>query len=453
MERDERTKRPAKPTQRIQEILNLRAELEEKKRRLIELKVDKERLKLQRDAEREAKRVRREEQLNQLPLDAQAAQSVSINFTQGSTTSSVASELGLIRTELQNAGEILSRQEITGGSDLSMMAKLHGHRPDPDSIGELPECICWLCGFPMLTKKEYEGNTVMIKRVHGQVSPEHTLPVSAGNALIGLPTKEFYDAYKYKHKSTGYKETIEFFKKGLTYSHFWCNEVKNALRLVSWRERELPRPNDDNIRWLLRAMWNGIDRPRGNRWFDQSACFVVYRSPAGVSYKFSNLVHFFVLKDKVGVSSAEISIRDAGDEWKRNRFTEIKRFLSGICDDIKRYTQMYCGETPTNEELFAKLQEIYRDRVVNGIHSQFIWPPVLGLSPGKSSRDTTSRFKNSRVKSKKSASSRQTQSLRGRGAKSLSRQSLRGRGAKSLSRQSQGRGGRGGRFSKKKGKE
>ena len=391
VERDERTKRPTKPSPRIQEILDHRAELEEKKRILLQLKDETVQKRAARKAAIDAKKQLRAQELNQI-IPAYA-ESVNVNSSQMSRTSSVETTLGLMREELHAAGELLSRQEITGGSDLSMMAKLYKISSDPYEIGNLPQCTCWICGFPMLTKPEYSDTTRMIKRVHGQVSPEHTLPVAAGNALIGLATKEFYK--KYDSRKQGFTEAITFLKKGLTFSHFWCNEVKNALRLVSWPKDKLPEPNDRNIKWLLDAMWNGIKRTTGIRWFDQSACFVVYTPPGGSTYKFSNLVHFFVLKDKVGVSSAALQASELGKEWKRKRFEAIKGFLTGICDDIERYTRIYCeidgNNDPTLGQLVTKLKEIYRDRVVKGVGSDYDWPPALASHSQRGNLSRTRR--------------------------------------------------------------
>jgi len=258
----------------------------------------------------------------------------------------------------------------------------------PEAIGELDDCKCWLCGFPMLTKTTLMQDTFMVKRVHGQVSPEHTLPIAAGNALIGLPTKTFLSKYPKKDKA----EAIQFLKKGLTYSHFWCNEVKNALRLVTWPTESFPKPHDHNIQWLLSAMWDGIKREgKVNRWFDESSCFVIY-TQGEKNYRFSNLVHYFALKARVDDITPAV-INECKVNWIRNRTEAIRVFLQGVCDDIKRYTQIYFfqryNRNPSEEEAYHTLQAIYKDRVMKGNDSTILWPPVsTPLNPSKRGRNT-----------------------------------------------------------------
>ncbi len=305
------------------------------------------------------------------------------NYNRNNNASSTGTVQGITKKECVEAGLVLTREQRTeGGSDFSMMRFLHcpSTEATPEAIGELPECVCWLCGFPMLTRSDIRRETIMIKRNLGQVSPEHTLPMTAGNALIGLPTRKLRQSIK--GDSEYQRDTLAFLKKGLTYSHFWCNEVKNALRLVTWPQGELPKPNTKNINWLLNYMWHGINRGEGiNRWFDEKACFVLYTS-GQTNYKFSNLIHYFVLKPHVTDLSKEIIERER-DTWLDARRRGIYAFLQDVCNDIKRYTILHYNKQnkgrvntiPDVSVLSETLKIVYKDRVIKGPDSKIEWPP------------------------------------------------------------------------------
>ena len=305
------------------------------------------------------------------------------NFNRNNNASSTATVQGITKKECVDAGLVLTREQRTeGGTDFSMMRFLHcpSTEATPEAIGELPTCVCWLCGFPMLTRSDIRRETIMMKRKLGQVSPEHTLPMTAGIALIGLPTRKLKEFIKSDPEYE--RDTIAFLKKGLTYSHLWCNEVKNALRLVTWPEGELPKPNSKNINWLLNYMWYGINRGEGiNRWFDEKACFVLYTS-GSTNYKFSNLVHYFVLKPYVSSLTEDIIQRER-DSWLDARRRGITSFLEGVCEDIKRYTILHYNienrvrgnSIPELSVLSETLKAVYKDRVIRGPESKIVWPP------------------------------------------------------------------------------
>jgi hypothetical protein len=257
----------------------------------------------------------------------------------------------------------------------------------------------------MLTRSDIRRETIMMKRNLGQVSPEHTLPMTAGNALIGLPTRRLREFLK--RDSVYERNTLAFLKKGLEYSHFWCNEVKNALRLVTWPEGELPKPNSKNINWLLNYMWHGVNRGGGqNRWFDEKACFVLYTSGDN-NYKFSNLVHYFVLKPYISTLSEEIIHRER-DRWLEGRRRAITSFLEDVCADIKRYTilhyNMYnkgsSNVIPELRVLSETLKAVYKDRVINGPNSRIVWPPMAYVGGPRPVKNTRKRGVKNNAKAK-----------------------------------------------------
>ena len=382
-----RDKRMSTPSGKIREI----QKTIEEERQIKEILTERKRLFSELKKESAEARARRKEmkehelsvKYDQLPPH----ETVHLNqpSNANNNSSSTGTVQGLTREECVEAGLVLTRgQRTEGGSDFSMMHYLHcpSTRPTPEDIGELPECVCWLCGFPMLTRSDIVRETIMMKRNLGQVSPEHTLPMTAGNALIGLPTKRVKDLIK-KDPEYG-REATAFLRKGLTYSHFWCNEVKNALRLVTWPHGELPKPNNKNINWLLNYMWHGIKRDAGqNRWFDEKACFVLYTS-GHTNYKFSNLVHYFVLKPHISNITKDIINRER-EIWLDTRRRALNVFLTGVCEDIKRYTTMYhniqnfkpIDFIPELRELSDTLKIVYKDRVIKGPASSIIWPPRI----------------------------------------------------------------------------
>ena len=374
---EKRAKRTIVPSAKIESNLRAVEEQREMKRIIEERKNDRE---AARSRAEELKRQKAERLAAKCPV-LPAATSIGVNFngvaSQGNSLGTNATELGETRKECIEAHTLLTRKQYTeSGSDFAMMRLLQCPTTPSNvvEIGNREDCLCWLCGYPMLTKEPYASEAQMIKPMHGQVSPEHTFPVMAGNSLIGLPTKEFIRKYKNDTKYMNYAK--EFLKKGLTYSHFWCNEVKNALRLVTWPHNQLPKPNDSNIMWLLRAMWYGIRRSKGNRWFDKNACFVIY-TKGGSSYKMYNLVHYFTLRgdDWHGIPPVA-TVNHKGAEWIAARFSAIKTFVQDICNDIERFTKIYHkGANPTMIELSETLKKIYKDRVVKGSRSSIEWPP------------------------------------------------------------------------------
>ena len=400
--KEERAKRTLTPTAKIEAQLLAIEEARQLKRIIEERK-----LQLQ---ESRAERLRREEEkariLSEKCEELPEARSIGINHGENSQVSmkSSATELGQTRQECINTQTLLTRKQYTeSGSDFAMMRFLHCPETpsNVDAVGDRDDCLCWLCGYPMMTKQPYVSETRMIKPVHGQVSPEHTFPVMAGNSLIGLPTKEFQNRHKNNKAYMAY--AVNFLKKGLTYSHFWCNEVKNALRLVTWPQGELPKPNETNIDWLLKAMWYGIDRRKGNRWFDKNLCFVIYTKGAA-SYKFYNIVHYFTLRgdDWQGIPSAE-TINSKGKAWIATRKKAIRDYVQDICNDIRGFTQVYHGglNTPI-AELSDTLKAIYKDRVIKGSNSTIVWPPSMAIKAvGKSIRISRKRAKEAEGKAHK----------------------------------------------------
>jgi hypothetical protein len=381
---EDRARRTRVPSRKIAEVEKTIEEMREMRRILDERRamgrVDAERRRVEREEKERRKEELRRECESGLPFSSQ----VGINYREelsGETQGSRETELGEIRAQCIKARTILTRKEYIGvGSDTAMMRLLHCPETDLDveKIGNRADCKCWLCGYPMMTKSPYVNETIMVKRLHGQVSAEHTLPVMAGNSLIGLPTKEFIR--RYSGNGEYYQDALQFLKKGLTYSHFWCNEVKNALRLATWPHGELPKPNDANIRWLLNAMWYGIKRSKGQRWFDESTSFVIYKR-GEMPLKFYNIIHYFTLRDDVDRIS-DINVNAKGNAWIEARFQSIKSFVQDICNDIERFTKIHFQNMKNREgslaELSATLLEIYRDKVTKGAKSTILWPPVVG---------------------------------------------------------------------------
>jgi hypothetical protein len=403
---EKRAKRTTTPSSKIQNLLDEIEEKREMKRILEERKKQTEEARAERRRREEEKQQRLAEKCQVLPRGTSIRVSHAENIY--ASIKSNATELGETRQECINTQTLLSRKQYTeSGSDFSMMRYLHCPTTpcNVDSIGDRDDCLCWLCGYPMMTKQPYsEGK--MIKPLHGQVSPEHTFPVMAGNSLIGLPTKEFIKRHGNDKRYLTY--AINFLKKGLTYSHFWCNEVKNALRLVTWPRGELPKPNERNIDWLLAAMWYGIKRERGNRWFDQPLCFVIL-THGGQSYKFYNIIHYFTLRDQVmahGFPSPEI-ISTKGREWIARRKVAITGFVQDICNDIHKYTQLHHGgmDTPINV-LSETLKEIYKDKVINGSKSTIVWPPTIMAVKALSQRTRKKRAINKATQGKKKSGHR-----------------------------------------------
>jgi len=371
---EERPKRSRTPSKKVEEVLLQLEERREMKRILEERELHKKESQEQREELKRRKQGKIDEMCQALPVSESIAVARKLNNSSRYSIQTTATELGTTRQECIETQTLLSRAQYTeSGSDFSMMRFLHC--PETPSnvvdVGNRDDCLCWLCGYPMMTKEPYASETIMIKPVHGQVSPEHTFPVMAGNSLIGLPTKEFIK--RYEHDQAYMKYAINFLKKGLTYSHFWCNEVKNALRLVTWPNKQLPQPNDANIRWLLNAMWYGTNR--ANRWFDRNTCFVIYKK-GDTSYKFYNLVHYFTLRadDWQGMPSTE-RINARGKEWIESRFSAIKNYVQDICKDIETFTKRINTDARTIEELSNTLKQIYKDKVINGSKSAYEWPP------------------------------------------------------------------------------
>jgi hypothetical protein len=85
----------------------------------------------------------------------------------------------------------------------------------------------------MMTKEPYASETTMVKPVHGQVSPEHTFPVMAGNSLIGLPTKEFISSSFIMHAHCNF-----FSLFGLV--SFFEHQSENGIENYAWRKEGMP---------------------------------------------------------------------------------------------------------------------------------------------------------------------------------------------------------------------
>jgi hypothetical protein len=382
--REDRAKRTRVASRKVVEADKTIEELREMRRILDEQRAVSRIDATRRREERKESERRKEEARRECEEGLPLSSPVGIDYKEGysgETQASRETELGEIRAQCIKAKTILKRTEYTGaGSDVSMMRLLHCPETqlDVEKIGNRADCKCWLCGYPMMTKSPYVDETIMIKRLHGQVSAEHTLPVMAGNSLIGLPTKEFIR--RYRGNKEYYEEALKFLRKGLTYSHFWCNEVKNALRLVTWPRGELPRPNDANIRWLLHAMWYGIKRSKGHRWFDENTSFVIYKG-GDVPLKFYTIIHYFTLRDHVD-NISEINVNVKGNEWIEARFESIRGFMQDVCKDIEEFTKIHFNNMYKREgtlaELSISLQGIYRDKVMKGSKSDILWPPILG---------------------------------------------------------------------------
>ena len=100
------------------------------------------------------------------------------------------------------------------------------------------------------------------------------------------------------------------------------------------------------------------------------------------NYKFSNLVHFFVLKDNAENSREEKNT--LGTRWIEKRSTAIKEFLQiNICDKIKEYTithfkKLYVTNAePTAHQMYITLRSVYKEKVMYGLKSDVEWPPLI----------------------------------------------------------------------------
>jgi hypothetical protein len=432
---EDRARRTRVPSRKIAETEKIIEEAREMRRILDERRAVSRIDTARRRIEREDKERRKEELRRECERGLPVSSPVGINYKEGfsgETQGSKETELGEIRAQCIKAKTLLTRKQYIGvGSDTAMMRLLHCPETDLDveKIGNRADCKCWLCGYPMMTKTPYVNETIMVKRLHGQVSAEHTLPVMAGNSLIGLPTKEFIK--KYSGNPEYYETALQFLKKGLTYSHFWCNEVKNALRLATWPHGELPKPNDANIRWLLHAMWYGIKRSKGQRWFDESTSFVIYKN-SEMPLKFYTIIHYFTLREDVD-RIGDINVNAKGNAWIEARFQAIRAFVQDICNDIERFTKIHFHNTYNREgtlrELSSILQEVYKDKVTRGSKSTILWPPVVGkLRLDKRAREVGSASLS--VHRRVSRSGRAPRGSQSRGSKKASVKVSSGRGSR-----------------------
>jgi hypothetical protein len=116
----------------------------------------------------------------------------------------------------ENSNESL-RISFSGMNDKSALNHLW---PYDDS-----EC-CYLCGFPTHNPSgSFPDENHTIKLLHGNRSPEHVIPMTAGGAAyIGILKRG--DDITNEHLKN-------LLKKELRPSHYWCNEVKQNMLFIN----------------------------------------------------------------------------------------------------------------------------------------------------------------------------------------------------------------------------
>lgn len=285
----------------------------------------------------------------------------------------------LIRIQRADKGHS-GRDAYTLGRDLMQCVKLHGI--------ENENTRCYLCGYPLVDYKnpvninghdygkfmkpnkqhniDY-GNPHIYKKLHGQRSPEHVLPAAIGYGLIGL----------WSPCIKGKTNVENFLRKEMKWSHYWCNEVKNDVLFITWKNdnESLPVPNHTNIRWMVDALWNGLTDK--SRYYDASNCWVFEPFQ---KKRYQNLVHYFVKNDTT------LSATQPQKLWKTRQTKAITDIIDDICKDLNKIAiaasiKDYNSLTKTSNEYVENLPQkylmaMYSLRLSNPHDSNLpSWPP------------------------------------------------------------------------------
>ena len=171
----------------------------------------------------------------------------------------------------ENSTESL-RIQFSGMNDKSALNQLW-----PYNDGE----CCYLCGFPTHTPTGYfpDGNHT-IKLLHGNRSPEHVIPMTAGGAAyIGI-LKRGDDIRNERLKN--------LLRKELRPSHYWCNEVKQNMLFITWPKDGRISFNKKVVSDFLCLLYYGS--VTGTRFFDKNYCKVYCRQDNKL---YPHLVHYF----------------------------------------------------------------------------------------------------------------------------------------------------------------
>jgi len=171
----------------------------------------------------------------------------------------------------ENSNESL-RISFSGINDKSALNHLWPYSDD--------EC-CYLCGFPTHSPfGSFPDRNHTIKLLHGNRSPEHVIPMTAGGAAyIGILKRG--DDITNEHLKN-------LLKKELRPSHYWCNEVKQNMLFITWPRGGSISFNAKVVSDFLYLLYYGSST--GTRFFDENYCKVYCEQDNKL---YPHLVHYF----------------------------------------------------------------------------------------------------------------------------------------------------------------
>ena len=221
----------------------------------------------------------------------------------------------------ENSNESL-RISFSGMNDKSALNHLWPYSDD--------EC-CYLCGFPTHSPTgSFPDRNHTIKLLHGNRSPEHVIPMTAGGAAyIGILKRG--DDF-----SNGPLKNL--LKKELRPSHYWCNEVKQNMLFITWPINGRISFNAKVVSDFLYLLYYGSST--GTRFFDENYCKVYCEQDNKL---YPHLVHYFCKTRGITF-----------DTWH----AESMRRIRYIIEDIIQTIYILAPEDPSkSENTFKKIQE------------------------------------------------------------------------------------------------
>jgi len=194
---------------------------------------------------------------------------------------------------------------------------LFGGISDKSALGQLwpqdeNEC-CYLCGFPTHRAGRFPDGNHTIKILHGNRSPEHVIPMTAGGAAyIGILKAGD------NINIPGNENLRNLLRKELRPSHYWCNEVKANMLFITWPNGGQISFNRTVVSNFLYLLYYGSST--GTRFFDEDYCKVYCQQNNKL---YPHLVHYFCKTRGITF-----------DNWHTQSITRIEQIINDIRDTI-----------------------------------------------------------------------------------------------------------------------
>lgn len=244
-------------------------------------------------------------------------------------------------------------------------------------------CYCCICGWPIIPDGGllFPNETVgTVFPRWGQGSAEHELYASKGYRYIGLYWSKILNLKKAGLPNGFTDNVINFYKKEMMWSHWYCNNVKNDVSLIKWTDDDTNLvPNFNNIRYIINSVWNGVAKVKSSidrRYIDEKGVEVIKDN-----IKYAHLIHYFLSTTKpIPTTLEQWNARVLA--WKNNRLCAYVTRLNDMINNLRSC----CAAIFPGIQFNIALRRILDERTANpyGLYlktSLTAWPPNISISP------------------------------------------------------------------------